>query len=305
MDHTKTVSKWRVAGKWAFVIAIFVGISVAVFLQHALSPSPGETAEPDENPVFRAIFFGVLGVFALGCGVAGYLVVIFTNCFTLNFNHPVWNTMKVKKYFMNILVSLGLSLGPGLILSGFFGPVLGGVFGVSAGQAGLVPVLGFIVGFQIFQLWFLIWTPVYRRMIQKRLAAMGITSEQLQGAILVGLSDPASGRNKRFAAIEEDMGALWVTPDRLAFRCDVEQFDLTRDQIAEIERKEDKGSTSMLAGIAHVILHVRLPDGSIRRIRLHTEGQWTMGQKRHAMDGLAYTITNWYSGTLHTASVPG
>jgi hypothetical protein len=237
-------------------------------------------------------------MFALVCGVAGYLIVIFTNCFTFNFNQPVWNALKMRKYFLNIVVSLGLLLGPGLILAGIFGPVLAGLTGLSEGQAGLIPLLGFIVGFQLLQLWILIWTPVYRRMIQKRLAAMGITKEQLQGAILVGLSNPASGQGKRFAAIEEDMGALWVTPDRLAFRGDVEQFDLAREQIAEIERKEDKGSTSMLAGIAHVILHVRLDDGSIRQIRLHTEGQWTMGQKRQAMDGLAYAIHHWYGGKV-------
>ncbi len=305
MDHTKSVSKWRVARKWMLVVGLIVGISAVAFILRIVSPPPGETAAPEDNSMVRTIFFGVLGVFTLGCGVAGYIVAIFTNCLTFNFNHPVWANMKLKKYFLNIFVTVGLSVGPGLILAGILGPILAGAFGLPVAQASLLPMLGFIVLFQVFQLWILIWTPVYRRMIQKRLAAMGITKEQLQQGILAGLSDPASGRGKRFAAIEEDMGALWVAPDRLAFRGDVEQFDLTRDQIAEIERKEDKGSTSMLAGIAHVILHVRLPDGSIRRIRLHTEGQWTMGQKRHAMDGLAYTITNWYSGTLHAASVPG
>lgn len=298
MDHTKKVSTWRVAGKWILIVAIIAGVSGAVFIQHLVSPSPGETDTTEDNPVLHAIVFGVLGMFALAFGVAGYLIVVFTNCFTFNFNRPVWNAMKVRKYFLNIIVSLGLSLGPGLILAGILGPVLGGLIGLPQGQAGLIPLLGFIVGFQLLQLWILIWTPVYRRMIHKRLAAMGITKEQLQGAIFVGLSNPASGRGKRFAAIEEDMGALWVTPDRLAYRGDVEQFDLTREQIAEIERKEDKGSTSMLAGIAHVILHVRLDDGSVRRIRLHTEGQWTMGQKRRAMDGLAYAIHNWYEGKV-------
>jgi hypothetical protein len=110
------------------------------------------------------------------------------------------------------------------------------------------------------------------------------------------LSNPQSGIAKRFGSIEEDMGALWVAPDRLAFRGDVEQFDLTRDQIAQIERRADKGSTTMLAGIAHVVLHVRLPIGTVRQIRLHVEGLWTMGQKRRAMDTLAEAIDRWYAG---------
>jgi hypothetical protein len=303
MDHTKKVSTWRVAGKWGLIVVVVVGVSAGVFILRTLSPAPGDTQmSDDDNPLAHAIVFCVLGVFALFCGVASYLIVIFTNCFTFNFNKPVWNELKLRKYFLNIVVTLGLTVGPGLILAGILGPLLAGIFRLPVGQAGLIPLLGFIVMFQLLQLWFLIWTPVYRRMIQKRLAAMGITKEQLQGAILVGLSNPASGRGKRFAAIEEDMGALWVTPDRLAFRGDVEQFDLAREHIAEIERKEDKGSTSMLAGIAHVILHVRQEDGSIRQIRLHTEGQWTMGQKRHAMDGLAYAIHNWYEGKVAAAA---
>ena len=102
---------------------------------------------------------------------------------------------------------------------------------------------------------------------------------------------------KRFAAIEEDMGALWVVPDLLMYRGDSEQFDLTREQLVQMERKADTRSTSVLGGIAHVILHARLPDNSIRQIRLHTEGHWTMGGKRKAMDALAEAIARWQAGS--------
>jgi len=79
----------------------------------------------------------------------------------------------------------------------------------------------------------------------------------------------------------------------LMYRGDREQFDLTRQQLAQMERKADTRSTTVLGGIAHVILHVRLPDGSLRPIRLHTEGHWTMGGKRRAMDALAEAIAGW------------
>jgi hypothetical protein len=93
------------------------------------------------------------------------------------------------------------------------------------------------------------------------------------------------------------MGALWVVPDFLMYRGDSEQFDLTRGQVVQIERKADNRSTSVLGGIAHVILHARLPDNSIRQIRLHTEGHWTMGGKRKAMDALAEAIARWQTGS--------
>jgi hypothetical protein len=153
-----------------------------------------------------------------------------------------------------------------------------------------------IVGVQLVQLWVLIWSPLEKRIITQRLAALGITPAQLQSAALVGLSNPASGLVKRFAAIEEDMGALWVGPDRLIYRGDNEQFDITREQLVQMERKADNRSTSVLGGIAHIILHVKLADGSVRQIRLHTEGHWTMGQKRKAMDALADAIARWHGG---------
>jgi hypothetical protein len=52
----------------------------------------------------------------------------------------------------------------------------------------------------------------------------------------------------------------------------------------------------MLGGVTHIILHVTLPDGSERQIRLHTEGHWTMGAKGRAMDELEERILEWLRG---------
>jgi hypothetical protein len=48
--------------------------------------------------------------------------------------------------------------------------------------------------------------------------------------------------------------------------------------------------------VGATILHVKLADGSVRQIRLHTEGHWTMGRKRKAMDALADAIARWHGG---------
>ena len=62
-----------------------------------------------------------------------------------------------------------------------------------------------------------------------------------------------------------------------------------------LERKADAMSVTMLSGTAHNILHVAMPDGSTRQIRLHDEGIWTMGGKRRAADAMAARIQEWHS----------
>jgi hypothetical protein len=257
-------------------------------------PAKGPAEEP-AGVIGYSIFSLFVGGFFLVLGVMSYLAVIFSGCFTFGYNQPVWGAVKTRNFFANIIVTVLLALGAGFTLAAFLGPVLT-LLGLDAGLANLLPVMLMIVGVQLVQMWVLIWSPLEKRIIIKRMAALGITPAQLQSAALVGLSNPASGLAKRFAAIEEDMGALWVGPDLLIYRGDNEQFDITREQLMQTERKADNRSTSVLGGIAHVILHVKLADGNVRQIRLHTEGHWTMGQKRKAMDALAEAIARWHGG---------
>ena len=252
--------------------------------------------EEPAGPVVHSVFSLIVGGFFVALGVAAYLAVIFTGCFTFNYAHPVWLAVKGKQFFVNIIVTVLLALGAGFAVSAFFGPVLA-MLGLEPGLANMLPVMLMVGVLQVVQLWVLIWSPVERHIITKRLAALGITPAHLQSAAMVGLSNPASGFIKRFGAIEEDMGALWVGPDQLIYYGDSEQFGIAREQLVQMERRADNRSTSMLGGIAHIILHVKLPAGDIRQIRLHTEGHWTMGLKRKAMDALAEAITRWHAGS--------
>ena len=183
-------------------------------------------------------------------------------------------------------------MGIGFGLSPFVSPVLEG-FGIEAGTASMASVIGSVVLFSIAQMWFLIWAPLEKRMIIKRLLKRGLTREQLGTGFLIGLSDPASRGMKRFGAIEEDMGALWITPEQLIYWGDSEQFAIRREQVLAIERKADARSTTMLAGIAHVVLHVHGLGPAVRVIRLHTEGHLTMGGKKKAMEKLAEALYAW------------
>lgn len=277
------------------VVAIVFFVVIAFWWSHRSVPAEAPAEEP-AGMLVHSVFFLFVGGFFLVAGLLSYLAVIFTGCVTFRYDQPVWETVKGKKFIANIVVPVLLALGAGFVLAAFLAPGLR-LLGLDAGMATMLPVMLMVVVIQVAQLWVLIWSPLEKRIILKRLAAQGITPAQLQSAALVGLSNPASGMAKRFAAIEEDVGALWIVPDFLMYRGDREQFDLTREQLAQTERKADNRSTSVLGGIAHVILHVKLPDGSLRQIRLHTEGQWTMGGKRQAMDALAEAIAGWQGGS--------
>lgn len=286
----KRPSKLRIILMWLLMVGVILfWVVFWVWRNHSVPAAE----EPPSNMLHSVISL-LVGGFFLVTGVGSYLAVIYSGCFTLNYRRPVWNTVKAKQFFANIIVTVLLALGTGFILAAFLAPVLRSL-GLEPGLANMLPVMLMIVGVQVVQLWVLIWSPVERHIITRRLTALGVTPAQLKSAALIGLSNPASGLGKRLGAIEEDMGAMWVGPEQLIFWGDVEQFSIQREQLVQLERKADNRSTSVLGGIAHIILHVKLPDGSLRQIRLHTEGHWTMGQKRQAMDALAEAIARWHA----------
>ncbi|HWX22246.1 MAG TPA: hypothetical protein VN578_20280 [Candidatus Binatia bacterium] len=291
----KPVSKIKVAVMWA----IFLGFTLCVFafLLWAHKEQPART-EPDSEPLHGVVNV-ILGGFFLVAGVVAYAVLLASNCFTFNFQHPVWAETKAKLYFANIVVLTAFGLGLGFGISPLIGPALSRS-GVSGEVALLGPVMGALVVLQIARVFVLIWAPVERRLIRKRLQARGITAAQLDAAMLVGISDPTRSSFKKFASVEDDLGALWIGPEQLVYWGDTQQFGVTREQLVQSERKADTGGTSMLGGLTHLILHVRKPEGSEQQIRLHTEGHWTMAAKRRAMDQLDAGIAKWHGSAVQS-----
>ncbi len=297
MRQTRTpVSKVMVALMWL----LFLGLTIGwiVFLLARDHPS----RDTNENPtdLARIVLSLVVGGFFLACGIGSYLVLLATNCFTFNFQQPIWSGVKAKLYLSQIVVLTGLALGLGFGLSPFIGPGLTAL-GVSGQIAFLLPVMAMVVVLQVVQIFFYIWAPLERRLITKRLQARGISPAQLQTAMLVGISNPQQSSFKKFSKIEEDIGALWIGPGQLVYWGDNEAFGITPEQLVQVERKGDTGSTSMLAALSHVILHVQMPDGGARQIRLHTEGHWTIAGRRSAMDELEEKIVQWQTTALPAA----
>lgn len=257
-----------------------------------------ELSRPSDRAdlVARFILDILTGGFFLTAGVVGYVVALLTQCMTFNFTAPVWSALKMKAWFANLFVLLGIGLGVGFLAAAFLTPVLSSR-GFSPELSNFLPIIGGVAVVQIVCVWFLMWAPLEKRIIDRRLQAMGLTPAQLQTGIYVGLSNPeVRSVAKRFGAIEEDIGMLWVTPDSLIYYGDSEQMNITRNLLVSVERQVDGRSATALSGTAHVILGVLLPNGAVRRIRLHTEGVGTMGGKRKAMDQLNAAIEAWRAG---------
>lgn len=286
----KSASKLRIVLAWLFVVG-----NIVFWFAFWVWWSRGRTHTPESSPdLGRSLFLLALGGLFFLAGVVGYSIVLASDCFTYNFQRPVWNRLKAKIYLANIVVPLLGFLGIGLIVAAIVSPGLAAI-GISGLMATFVPVLGVIVFLQIVQVWVLIWAPLEQRVIRKRLLAQGVPAAQLQNAVLVGISDPTRSSLKKFAAVEDDIGALWLESGALKYQGDRDQFSITREQLMEIERRADTGSATLLSGVTHIILHARQPDGTPRQIRLHTEGVWTMGLKRKTMDDLAQGIVGWHA----------
>jgi hypothetical protein len=297
---TKPVSKLKVVLVWALLLGNLI-FWVGFWAWRRNSSSPLAEREPGLD-IARVLFMCVVGGFFFVAGVAGYFIVLATTCFTFDFTRPVFPAYKGKLYLAKIIVPTGVAIGAALVLSVFLEPLLRS-FGLSGQVTFLVPLIAAIVLVQVAEFWINLWMPVTRRLIIKRLAARGIAPAQLQGAILVGISDPQRSSFKKLTLVEDDIGALWIGADQLIYWGDSDQFSIAPGQILELERRADAGSASMLSATAHVILHVQKTDGGVRQIRFHMEGHWTQGQNRRAMDTLAAAITAWH-GTSRVIPPP-
>lgn len=285
----KSGSVWKAILGWLLVLVMTFGI-IGLWLWSE-SRKQRLVPESEHGPGF-SIFLFAFGILCLVAGVVAYFIVLRTNCFLSDFSRPMWNEMKSRIYLANIFVPLLVMMGIGFMLSVFLTPKLR-QHGVSESLAFFIPVMGCLAAMQVVLVWFVIWSPMEKSFIRKRLLARGISETQLQTGMYIGLSNPEKSSMKKFGSVEEDMGMLWFDPGQLTYWGDGEAFTIQHYELVDVERQVDGASTTALSGTAHVILRVRRANGSERRLRLHSEGVSTLGGKRVAMNQLAENIAAW------------
>jgi hypothetical protein len=280
------------------VIVALGGAAFGLWVTGFWPTSPGIPSEPasgDGEPLealISAAVLLVLGVLALIAGIGGYFIVLAAQCFIFDFDAPVLPRLKGRLYAANIIVPMFLLGGVAAILGAPLSQVL-----ISAGAPSAYAVGGSVLGLffllQMVMIWLQIWAPLEKSIITRRLGAYGITPQQLTGAAFVGISDPSRSSLKKLTLVEDDIGALWITPEVLAYRGDDDHFDIRPEQFIAMQRKADKWSTTSLAGAIHVLVRFRTSEGGERVVRFHVEGGWTLRAKARAMDRLAEQIGNW------------
>ena len=290
-DKGKPLSGIKSLGGWVLLVVISLG---SFFITSALMRGNRQPEQSDVSFVLLAIGSIVLGGMAFFAAVAGYVIVLLTNCLTFNFTRPIWGTgLKARLYIANILVTTALLLGVGGIGCAIVGPIVSGITGLPGHLTFLACFLLIFIPGQLALTWFQLWTPLLRSLVLKRMAALGVSPEQVGTGIFAGISDPSVSSMKKFSMVEDDIGMLWIMPDSLYFQGDGHQLEIGRSQLLEIEREVDRGSISAYVGAVHIILSWQTPDGVRHRKRLHVENSWTLIQQAKMLDGLAHGLEEW------------
>jgi len=298
MTDGKRVSPWkRVAVALILVVVVVVSFLVGSGLASRFlgPPVPREPAGP-RGAAALVVLCLVLGVLLLGAALVGYGIAVATRCFTLDLRRPFLPGYKKKVWVANVLVSSAALAGLGLLACAFLGPLLLAM-GLPVSVAAGVPFLIVLVAGQLALVWFGIWTPVSRALVRERLAAQGVERERIARATLVGIQDPARSSLRKLSLVADDAGGLWIEPEQLVYAGDSDRFTVRRDQLLEMTRAADPGSTASYAGAVHPLLRFRTPEGAERAVRLHSWGRWSLGAAARELDALAESLERWKSGT--------
>jgi hypothetical protein len=195
---------------------------------------------------------------------------------------------------VNIFVPLFLLLGIGSLATVIFGSILA-IIGVPLKLALLLPFFFVLVPGQFFLAWFSIWAPIDKTLIRKRLSALGISPERMNGGFYAGISDPSVSSFKK-GLIEDDVGMMWLEPDAIVYQGDAKRLEIKRKQLMQIERVVDKGSMAAYAGAVHVILVWQDEQGVQNRTRIHTMNCFTLSGIARSLDMLAGKLKCWHEG---------
>jgi hypothetical protein len=267
----------------------------SVWIGHALSRRMGSPGVSIATTGPAAMFLLIaLCIVSLTLGVATYGLVLITGVLTFRYNRPIFSGVKKRLWLANIIVGLFLQGGFALLV----GVPLVAMLVQVLPEMIAVPLSFFTPFFaaQVAMIWVTVWGPVERIVIDRRLAALGVPAAALAEGVYVGLSDPGRSSFRKFTTVEDDVGMLWFGPDQLVYRGDSQSWQIARDQLLDVERKADAGSTSSYFGAVHVIVRLRDDTGAERRWRLHPEGQWNMSARARWLDRLAAALEAWREG---------
>jgi len=298
-EAVKKMSAMRRVGGFLLIGLVMVGGFAAGYVMTFGWRLPEGASEAPEAPsrsgvmALMVVLF-VMGVLALGTGVGLYGITLGTRCFTSDFSKPFWVLFARRLRGMNIVVPVLIGMG----IAGFVGAALSPImaaFGLPPTISLMIPLIGSFILVQGVTLYVDIWKPLNKTMVVRRLAARGISEANIERGIRIGISDPDKKKDpkKKTGMVEHDVGMLWLLKDALVYKGDTEDFRVWRQQLVAVERAVDAKSMSAYFGNVHVIIRFTTDEGTERRVRLHSEGGWTMSSKARASDELERKLMEW------------
>jgi len=270
-------------------LGIILAIGIGFYLGGALFGGfgKGEAAPKEEFEIGGMMVRLVVGLFFLMGAVFLYAITLLTQCFTFGYGTPVFRGFRTRLYIANTLVMVGMIGGIGFIGGAVVSPLLALV-----GLPPKVAVLGFAFLAFIATTLVGIWAPMDRPLVKKRLRASEVPERAIEKGQCMGLSYPQKSSLFKFTSTLDDVGMLWFLKSRMVYRGDVDQFEIRREEVVEVERKVDKGNPSMIGGGVPVVLTFREGQKE-RKVRLIPGGCWTVWSTARALDDLADKIERW------------
>lgn len=290
-----SLSRSSVAVRWIVLVGVMLG---AMFVASKMSGGSGVPIRPaiGRGTVPAGPILVIAGV-TLVIFVAAYIAMIQSTGFIFDVYRPVMSRLKVRLFLARIVLPLLLGTGLCMGLAIPLQPMLNSI-GVNSPWDFRIPLLGGFMLVQVALVSVNIYKPLEVKLIRKRLSAMDVTDTQLDLGHPMGLSDPAKSSWKKFTLVEEDIGMFWFERDRLVYKGDDDDFQITREQLQTIERDVDGGSTSAMAGAVNVVIGFLEEDGQVRKVRLHPQGLWTLKSSAAAMDQLERNLLAWQANEL-------
>jgi hypothetical protein len=292
---TEKVGKQLSYSKRLIGIIFFVAISIAIpfLIIHFFFNTPC-TNDPikaiDRTSLMFLMFLG--GCFFLFVAISVYMLTLATKCFTFNFHKPFFSSFKKKLYIMHNIFTGLAGIGIASFVSTAIIPILM-AFGISLLTAATVSWVILFILTQLLMTWIAIWKPMGKLIIKRRLVILGINEEEMEKGIYIGISNPTNSSFKKMTYVQEDVGMLWLHSNELIYKGDKDNFNISRENLIEVERIADFGGLSAFFGDISVIIRYRTTDGTEQRIRLHCGDVWTLSGIAKESDMLSEKIIHW------------
>lgn len=287
----------RFLGLLLLLAVMLVCGSLGLWLRR-LRGGPGPAVVAQAPPIAH-LAVAVVGAAVLVAGALLYGLLLLTRCFTFSFSTPFYRSLRPRMWVANLLVGLFVTIGFGLMLAAPLTIALGPL--LPPPMVGLLAFFVPVIVLQFVLMWLNLWAPLDVSLIRRRLLALGVAPEVQAQGMYVGLSDPSKSSWLKFGGIEDDLGMLWLHPAGLIYRGDASGWDLPREHVVSIDRRADSGATSSYFGASTVELVVRDVYGRESRIRVHTEGDWTLTGRAKRLNELADRLEAWKNEPAPTA----